>query len=228
MSKTLIQDYLNTQGLRLPVEMVQVAYLTLGAVFNVAEVDNLPTNLWQDPSVGFDATSFLNESVDANQLLRSVYAVLDSTLERFPAKVAFYMTADRAVHTELALQRVWHNQVNLPATLQAAEHGHLQLYRAAETGWGRLIDNGQHWWQMGEISEAESHLGWSQMLLPVCAPTGAVLGMLCVTSPEAHAFDDDAKAWWVAASLVLADAVYNFFPPTWWEQEDNDDIPTGN
>jgi hypothetical protein len=48
MSQALIQDYLHTQGLKLPLEAVQIAYATLGAVFNLAEVKDLPANLWQD------------------------------------------------------------------------------------------------------------------------------------------------------------------------------------
>ena len=88
MSKALIQDYLHTQGLKLPLETVQIAYATLGAVFNLAEVKDLPNNLWQDTAHNVDAISFLPENDDNQAFLRAVYAVLDTSLHRFPAKVA--------------------------------------------------------------------------------------------------------------------------------------------
>ena len=112
MSQALIQDYLHTQGLKLPLEAVQIAYATLGAVFNLAEVKDLPSNLWQDTAHNVDAISFLPESDDNQAFLRAVYAVLDTTLHRFPAKVALYMAAEQtaAKAEPVCLQRIWHNQ----------------------------------------------------------------------------------------------------------------------
>ena len=229
MSKALIQDYLHTQGLKLPLEAVQIAYATLGAVFNLAEVKDLPSNLWQDTVHNVDAISFLPES-DGNQtFLRAVYAVLDSTLHRFPAKVALYMAAEQtaAKAEPVCLQRIWHNQFTLPAELNQ-EHAHLLAHRAAQTGWAYVIEDAQHWLRINELSEDECRLGFSQMLLPLCAPTGAVLGVLYVSSPEAHAFAEEAQVWWVAACLTLADALFHHFPATWWGQQDenDNDIPT--
>ena len=242
MSQVYIQDYLHTQGLKLPLEEVQIAYATLGAVFNLAEVKDLPENLWQAQGHGFDATAFLDESADNNAFLRAVYAVLDTTMHRFPAKVALYMTAERqavefdveaieAAEAEpVILQRLWHNQFTLPASLNHEQHGHLLAHRAAQTGWAYVVEDAQHWLRIQELTEDECRLGFSQLLLPLCAPSGAVLGLLYVSSPEAHAFDASAQAWWVAACLTLADALYHHFPTAWWGQQDenNDDLPTGN
>ena len=233
MSKALIQDYLNTQGLKLPLEAVQIAYATLGAVFNLAEVKDLPSNLWLDTAHNVDAITFLPESDDNQAFLHAVYAVLDTTLHRFPAKVALYMAAEQAEAAAEAqpvcLQRIWHNQFTLPAVLNQ-EHAHLLAHRAAQTGWAYVIEDAQHWLRINELSEDECRLGFSQMLLPLCAPTGSVLGVLYVSSPEAHAFAEEAQAWWVAACLTLADALFHHFPATWWGQQDenDDDIPTGN
>ena len=233
MSKALIQDYLHTQGLKLPLETVQIAYATLGAVFNLAEVKDLPSNLWQDTAHNVDAITFLPESDDNHAFLRAVYAVLDTTLHRFPAKVALYMAAEQtetAVEVQpVCLQRIWHNQFTLPQVL-SQEHAHLLAHRAVQTGWAYVIEDAQHWLRMGELSEDECRLGFSQLLLPLCAPTGAVLGVLYVSSPEAHAFAEDAQVWWVAACLTLADALFHHFPTTWWGQQDenDDDIPTRN
>ena len=233
MSKALIQDYLHTQGLKLPLETVQIAYATLGAVFNLAEVKDLPSNLWLDTAHNVDAITFLPESDDNQAFLHAVYAVLDTTLHRFPAKVALYMAAEQAEAAAEAqpvcLQRIWHNQFTLPQVLNQ-EHAHLLAHRAAQTGWAYVIEDAQHWLRINELSEDECRLGFSQMLLPLCAPTGAVLGVLYVSSPEAHAFAEEAQAWWVAACLTLADALFHHFPATWWGQQDenDDDIPTGN
>ena len=232
MSQALIQDYLHTQGLKLPLEAVQIAYATLGAVFNLAEVKDLPANLWQDTTHEVDAISFLPESTDNDAFLRAVYAVLDTTLHRFPAKVALYMAAeqtDSEMIQPLCLQRIWHNHFTLPQVLNQ-EHNHLLAHRAAQTGWAYVIEDAQHWLRINELCEDECRLGFSQMLLPLCAPTGAVLGVLYVSSPEAHAFAEEAQVWWVAACLTLADALFHHFPTTWWGQQDenDDDIPTGN
>ena len=144
-----------------------------------------------------------------------------------------YMAAEQTEATAEAqpvcLQRIWHNQFTLPAVLNQ-EHAHLLAHRAAQTGWAYVIEDAQHWLRINELSEDECRLGFSQMLLPLCAPTGGVLGVLYVSSPEAHAFAEEAQAWWVAACLTLADALFHHFPATWWGQQDenDDDIPTGN
>lgn len=218
MSKKLIKDYLNTQGVKLPLEMVQVAYLTLGTVYNVAEVKDLPQNLWQDTSHDFDAVSVLEQSGIHNDFLRSVYAVLDSTFQRYPAKVALYAVQPQA--EGLVLNRFWHNGMDMPPSLNAAEHEQWLLHRVAQTGWGQLIENAKRWVDIDEMSAAESHLGLSQMLWPLTTPNGAVLGVLYVTSPEATAFDEDAQAWWLGAALTIADALYNVFAPEGENLED--------
>lgn len=220
MSKAVVTDYLNTQGLRLSVDLVQVAYMTLNAVYNVAEVESLPKDLWQDAAEEFSATAFLEQNLDHDRFLRQVYAVLDSTLSRYPAKVALYLKSDVAEGAVLGLQRVWHNQFTLSSDLNETEHAHLAIVRAAQTGWSQFIEHAQQWVHLGELTEQESKLGFSQMLLPLCAPTGVVLGVLYVTSPEANAFDEEAQSWWVAASLTLADALYQFFPSSRWSIEE--------
>ena len=211
MSKSLIKDYLNTQGIKLPLEMVQVAYLTLGTVYNVAQVKSLPQNLWQDTKHDFDAVHVLEQSGVHNQFLRSVYAVLDTTFERYPAKVSLF-----AVQPDvegLHLNRFWHNGMNTPKQVHAGEHENTLLHRVAQTGWAQIIDDAQRWVNVGDMTAEESHLGLSQMLWPLTAPSGAVLGVLYVASPEAAAFDEDAQAWWLGAALTVADALYNVFAP---------------
>lgn len=218
MSQNSIKDYLRTQGVKLPIEMVQVAYLTLGTVYNVAEVKDLPQNLWQDTNHDFDAISVLTQSGIHNDFLRSVYAVLDSTFQRYPAKVALYVVQPEV--EGLVLNRFWHNGMSMPQSLNADEHGQWLLHRVAQTGWGQLIEDAQRWVNIDEMNVEESHLGLSQMLWPLTTPSGAVLGVLYVTSPEAAAFDENAQAWWLGAALTVADALYNVFPPAGAELED--------
>lgn len=227
MSQTTVKDYLNTQGLRLPIESVQMAYLTLSAVYNVAQVESLPDNLWAASEYGFDATKWLPETPENNAFLRSVFAVLDSCLERFPAHVAVYAQADarREPVDMLRLERIWHQAPRLPTHLNADEHGDTLAHRCAQTGWAYVVEDAQIWFAKQELNEAERRLGSSQLVLPLCSMSGRVLGVLYVTSPEAHAWSEDAQVWWVAAALVLADALYTHFPTEWWGTKDEDDLP---
>ena len=63
-----------------------------------------------------------------------------------------------------------------------------------------VCQNVAYWQEIGELSDERSHLGLSQISVPVCMPSGAVLGVV-------HAeFDvEDArltKYWWLGLPLL--------------------------
>ena len=221
MSRALIEDYLNTQGMRLSIEAVQIAYLTLGTVYQMAKPDNLPENLWQsDDQHAFEAVKVLPQTPENDALLRSVYAVLDSVFERFPAKVAWYVLQPQS--EVLQMHRYWHNACPLPASLQEGGSQDDLLHRVAQTGWAQVIDDAKRWVDLGQMTQAQSHVGLSQMWWPLTAPSGAVLGVLSVSSPEASAFDEQAQAWWLAAALTVADALYSVLPSENGKEDESD------
>lgn len=87
MSTALIQDYLRTQGLKLPAEAVQIAMLTAGSVMAAGKAEIEPEILWYR---GADGT--LEQHLPRNEAhharLRQIFMALDSAYTASPCRSA--------------------------------------------------------------------------------------------------------------------------------------------
>ncbi|KLT71940.1 hypothetical protein PL75_10940, partial [Neisseria arctica] len=75
--------------------------------------------------------------------------------------------------------------------------------RTAGTGWLNVVNDMQNWFEFGEV-EGDHHRCMSQMVLPVCAESGKVLGVVQVDCAQKNAVDNAVQTDWVALAVVLA------------------------
>ena len=87
MSTALIQDYLRTQGLKLPAEAVQIAMLTAGSVMAAGRAEIEPEILWYRGAEGaLEQHLPRNEAHHAR--LRQIFMALDSAYTTSPCRGA--------------------------------------------------------------------------------------------------------------------------------------------
>ena len=201
-----IRDYLQTQGLHLPEEVVHIPYLAACTVMNAGHASIDRSVLWYG-----DGATALSHHIEANPqneaLLKQIFMALDSTFSREgKAQSATVYALMPSENNGLHLIRLAQQGKPLEQRLAADEHhGRLHLpVRTAQTGWLNLADDTAAWLAQGELEGAHHSRNGSQMSLPVCTDSGAVLGVVHVEYPEKNMPNEAAQAEWVALALALA------------------------
>lgn len=224
MSRAVVEDYLQTQGLPLPVEEVEVAYATLAAILQIAPNLEIAFNPWQveestanNPAEHFfQLQEHLPISEKTELTLKAIYAMLDSITERFPASARVFV---RASHSPEHLMRISHINVKSANHLLMDENAvaveDVMFVRAALTGWANVIDNAPQWVQWGDAPEQLLHYGNSHLSLPISKPDGAILGMVAVSHPDVSGLSQEAQVWWTALAIVLANILPANLPEAW-------------
>ncbi len=232
MSHALVQDYLQTQGLRLPKEEVEVARATLLAILQAVENIDLDVDPWfineetaQDPVASFFQ---LREHLPKNEqtilLAKAIFAMLDSIAERHSAEASVYL---RPQHNPAVLMRLAQlgaeSSNHLPMLEAQAKPADALFTRAAETGWANIIENVEQWIEWGDAPKELLHYGKSHLALPITNANGSVLGLLTVSQAEESSFNPEAQAWWIALAVVLAEILPSYLPEGWLHQSDMDE-----
>ncbi len=226
MARSVIRDYLNTQNLALNADEVQVAHLTLNAVFNVAEPEGLPENLWWVPAGPADAPPLdlrpvLPDTPAVDSLLRGVYTVLDSVLSRHPADaVAVYVKQMVAGGNRLLCLSQRGQPLPVTWPIQPQDEQQPLLARVAHTAWATVIDNAPQWLAWGDLVAEDAALGASQLVLPMLDEQGRLTGVLAVGDARPRAWSAEEQCWWVAAALTLGQALSQALPPDWWPPQE--------
>ncbi|MGF6147100.1 Uncharacterised protein [Kingella potus] len=197
MSDLLVRDYLQTQGLKLSADDVRVAYLAAEAVVNMGQAEIDRSVLWNG-----EAAALLPRNGDTEAVLRQVFMALDSVYSRSDVRsAAVYALLPQQVLLCLSAQgRPVAEVLSLDAE---TERRHLAC-RSAGSGWLNLAGDVPRWLENGDLAGAEHADSGSQAALPVCSPSGRVLGVVYVESAEKNAFGEDVLAQWVALALALA------------------------
>lgn len=193
MSLVLIQDYLRTQGLRLPVEAVRMAHLAACAVVDLGQAEIDREWLWS-----FEGADYLCRSEESNRALKQVFMALDAACERKKVQTAavYVLQPEHEVLFCVARQGLPIESV-LPVSEMAAET--FGAVRTAQTGWLNLIDDWAAW---DDMPSAAQRCG-GMMSLPVCLESGRVIGVLHIEAGGAGMFDEESQALWVGLALAL-------------------------
>lgn len=196
MSLALVEDYLRTQGLRLPVDAVRMAHLAAQAVVDLgqAEID-------RELLRAFEGADDLLCNEEAERAVKQVFMALDAACGRADMQSAavYAMPSEKSVLLRVAQQGVPIEAV-LPADDVAAEC--FVAVRTAQTGWLNLIDDAAAWYADAGMPSENLRCG-SVMSLPVCLESGRVVGVLHVEAARSFAFDEESQASWVGLALAL-------------------------
>ena len=212
MSTALIQDYLRTQGLKLPLEAVQIAMLTAGSVMAVGKAEIEPEILWYRGADGA-LEQHLPHDEAHHARLRQIFMALDSAYTASPCRsAAVYLlhTPDRLLHL-VAQGEPLEKLLAVEQDLEAAHTAHLAA-RSAQTGWLNQIDDVARWPQNGDLV-GNRHRPGSQLAVPVYAENGRVLGVVYLEHGEPDAFDEAAQSIWVGLALALAEPLADLLQP---------------
>lgn len=203
MSAQQIRDYLQTQGLKLPFEAVQIAQLAAQTVIQFGQGEIEPQVLWYERETTH-LTNHLPQNSDTAAALKSIWMALDATQERSPAQKAaiYWLDPDSQQLIQVSAQG------EPLETLIAPEHNneatsvfHLAA-RSAHTGWLNHVSNTTEWLEEGHLSGSRHQAG-SQLAIPICQESGRVLGIIYLENPESADFDDTAQIHWVGLALAL-------------------------
>lgn len=204
MPALLIKDFLQTQGLKLGQDDVRVAYLTAQAVMNMGNASIERSILWHE-SEGFALAEHIAQTPENEALLKQIFMALDSVYSRGgnvkSAAVYAAMPSEQQPELVLLSRQGQPLAVRIDST-EATGRRHLPV-RTAQSGWMNIADDVAYWLELGEL-EGEHDEG-SQISVPVCLPSGAVLGVVHVVFQQKYQADEAALTDWTALALALSE-----------------------
>ncbi|WMY91276.1 hypothetical protein [Snodgrassella communis] len=218
-----VRDYLQTQGLKVPAEEVQIATLAIQSVLELAQAEIDMSVLWYEENgfrlaqkFGLDEAALRQiQPVDlftANNnsayTLRQMYLAFDSIASRHhndAFAVYLYETDDKAGQ----LYRLSAQGSKLPARIECGQQ-QVQQYlfaRTVTTGWLNQVNDVQQWLADGSLSGKQT--GASQLAAPITGEQGQILGVLYTTHQRNNAITDAELIDWTAMAIAIAPLLQN-------------------
>jgi hypothetical protein len=218
-----VRDYLQTQGLKVPTEEVQMAMLAVQSVLELAQAEIDMSILWYEEN-GFSLaqkfglnsealrqvhpTDLFTANNNSTYTLRQLYLALDSIASRHhndTFALYLYEANDEAGQ----LYRLLARGSNLPVKLEC-EQQQVQQYlfvRTASTGWLNQVNNVQQWLADGSLIGEQVNA--SQLAVPVTNEQGQVLGVLYTAHQHNNAITEAELIDWTALAIVITPLLQN-------------------
>ena len=234
--KKTIRNYLQTQGLKLPLTDVLAATLGFSAITSLdsnhlSEILSINRPLNVDSEINFnqgilklDALSpYLHPLMDQQHLFIKLCALMDSANEQLAGDyLSLYVTPTPCQDAEVA------SKAKSPLFFCVGTHNkevyfnHLNLLffpnssvkQVAQTGWLRMVNDLPQWQQLHNETETLQPASLqnisSEMILPLYANNDldAILGILYVQNQHAHTLNEEKQIILVALALVLTDILF--------------------
>ncbi|STZ75612.1 GAF domain-containing protein [Bergeriella denitrificans] len=206
MPASLIRDYLQTQGLKLPQDDVRIAYAAAQAVMDLGRASVDRSVLWYACD-GVALADYLPQTEENEALLKQVFMALDSVYSRQAhirsAVVYAHLPAEETGAQLVCLSRQGELIEHCLSVDEAAGQSHLPC-RTAQSGWLNICNDSAHWLAIGELAGEHNLRSGAQFTAPVCTAGGAVLGVVHVEFDDKDRADEAAQAEWTALALALA------------------------
>lgn len=206
MPVLLIQDFLQTQGLKLPVDDVRIAYLAAKTVMDMGNASIDRSVLWREEE-GWKLADHIEDTPENEALLKQVFMALDSVFERTGnvERAAVYVRIPGEPYARLvriaALGRLLENLLDVHE-----ENGSVYLAcRTAQSGWMNIANDIPYWVSLGEIEGGRNEGSESQLSIPVATQNGTVLGVVHVEFSDKNRADEAVQTEWSALALALAE-----------------------
>lgn len=206
MPRLLIEDFLQTQGLKLPVDDVYVAYAAAQAVMDMGNAAIERPVLWPEKN-GFKLAEHIEPNAANDALLKQIFMALDSVYSRqadIKSAAVYALMPSETLVPKLVL--LTQQGSGLEPCLDVDGHNS-QIYlvsRTAQSGWMNIANDIAYWLALGEISGERNADSKAQVSIPVCTQSGAVLGVLHIEFNDKNQADDAALTAWTALSLALS------------------------
>ena len=221
MPALLIKDFLQTQGLKLPADEIHVAYLTTQAVIKMGNASVERSILWPSED-GWQLADYVD--AEHELLLKQIFMALDSVAERTEhlKSAAVYTAFPKDGALSLVRLSRWGMPLEnvIPIDEQAGQA--FLAVRTAQSGWMNVCQNVAYWQEIGELSDERNHLGLSQISVPVCMPSGAVLGVVHAEFDVEDGAPDEVLVAWIALALALSDSLKNLLGVAESEEAENE------
>ncbi|PIT47667.1 hypothetical protein BHC46_05035 [Snodgrassella alvi] len=218
-----VRDYLQTQGLKVPAEEVQMAILAIQSVLELAQAEIDMSVLWYEENgfrlaqkFGLDQAALrqiqpvdlFTANYNSAYTLRQMYLAFDSIASRHhndTFAVYLYETDDKAGQ----LYRLLAQGNKLPARIECGQQQVQQylLARTATTGWLNQVNNVQQWLADGSLSGKQT--GASQLAAPITGEQGQILGVLYTTHQHNNAITDAELIDWTALAIAITPLLQN-------------------
>ena len=206
MPVLLIQDFLQTQGLKLSSDDLRVAYLTAKTVMDMGNAAIDRSVLWREED-GWKLADHIEETPENEVLLKQVFMALDSVFSRATAvkSAAVYIHIPGEPHARLVrISAQGEPLENLLAVHE--ENGTVYLAcRTAQSGWMNIANDIAYWLSLDEIQGDRNKGSGSQLSIPVATQNGTVLGVVHVEFTDKDQADEAAQTDWSALALALAE-----------------------
>lgn len=192
MMNEAIIDYLTSQGLLKVSETdVQIAQMTLNAVCSLE---------YQHISVDTELSIHFPENTEqVMRPLAALHASLDSLVEKHSLdSVAIYALV--ATEKIRKLIKVANFGTPQAAELSWNQDKHIAV-QVAQSAWALVIDEVTLWQDIHPQSSVLDSRVSSLMCLPICTPTGSVLGVVYAESFTKKGISCEHQAWLVALAL---------------------------
>lgn len=203
-----IQDYLQTQALKLNADEVAVSFAATQAVLQHAQAHIEPPLLQYERQ-----PETLREKMS---ILKQVFMAMDSVYSRHAVQTAvLYAWLPESAN----LCRVAQIGTPIENRLDVNEHSawqHLPV-RTVQSGWANVAENVLNWLALGELQGEHNRRAAVQISLPVCGEDGAVYGVLHLEHTEM--LPENALADWVGLVLGVLPILRELCP----QNPENDD-----
>lgn len=204
-----IQDYLQTQALKLNADEVGVSFAATQAVLQHAQAHIEPPLLQYERQ-----PETLREKMS---ILKQLFMAMDSVYSRHAVQTAvLYAWLPESAN----LCRVVQIGAPIENRLDVNEHSawqHLPV-RTAQSGWANVAENVLNWLALGELQGEHNRRAAVQISLPVCGEDGVVYGVLHLEHTEM--LPENALADWVGLVLGVLPILRELCPQN---QENTDE-----
>lgn len=222
MSVVLIKDFLQTQGLKLPVDEVRASYLAAEAVMNmgVAAIDK--SVLWCEAD-DVRLADYLVDGEETEAALKRIFMALDSVYSRASGVRSVVVYGHIQSEEGGLLVRVAQQGEPLERLLSVNEEnsGVFLAGRTAQSAWMNVVRDVKYWLELGELSGGRNQNSAAQFSIPVCTAGGSVAGVLHVEFNDAAKADDGALSEWVALALAVSESLQTVLGITQDTAEEN-------
>ena len=210
MAAELIRDFLQTQGLKLSADEMNVAYLTVSTVMNMGNASIERSILWREKGeVGLCA--YIEDTAENEAVLKQVFMALDSVFSRAEQvrSAAVYAAFPSKQENGLELVCLAAQGAPLEQSLPVNDDAG-KVFLAARTalsGWMNVVDDTAYWMTLGELEGGRNQSACGQLSIPISGFDGAVSGVVHVEFSERGCADETAQKDWAALALALIEPV---------------------